>query len=88
MKIIFSLILFLALFSTSIAQGFKVTLQAPQYKDGLAYLTYYYGKNINIEDSALINEKGIAVFERNEKLLPGVYSIVFPGKNKLFDFFV
>ncbi len=88
MKIIFSLILFLALFSTSIAQGFKVTLQAPQYKDGLAYLTYYYGKNINIEDSALINEKGIAVFERNEKLLPGVYSIVFPGKNKLFDFLV
>ncbi len=88
MKIIFSLILFLALFSTSIAQGFKVTLQASQYKDGLAYLTYYYGKNINIEDSALINEKGIALFERNEKLLPGVYSIVFPGKNKLFDFLV
>src|SRR6185437_11526505 len=56
--------------------------------NGLAYLTYYYGKNINIEDSAIISDKGVAVFEKNEKLLPGVYSIVFPGKNKLFDFLV
>lgn len=88
MKIFFSLSIFLSLYSTSIAQGFKVTLQTPNYKSGLAYLTYYYGKNINIEDSALINEKGIAVFQKNEKLLPGVYSIVFPGKNKLFDFLI
>ena len=88
MKIFFSVTCLLAFFSTSNAQGFKVTLQTPNYQNGLAYLTYYYGKNINIEDSAVINEKGVAVFERNEKLLPGVYSIVFPGKNKLFDFLV
>jgi thiol-disulfide isomerase/thioredoxin len=86
MKIFFSVSVFLILFSNSIAQGFKVTLQTPNYKNGLAYLTYYYGKNINIEDSAIISDKGVAVFEKNEKLLPGVYSIVFPGKNKLFDF--
>src|SRR6202142_2646399 len=88
MKIFFSLGVFLILFSTSIAQGFKVTLQTPDYKSGLAYLTYYYGKNINLEDSALISEKGVAVFDKKETLLPGVYSIVFPGKNKLFDFLV
>ncbi len=88
MKIFFSVTCLLVFFSTSNAQGFKVTLQTPNYQNGLAYLTYYFGKNINIEDSAVINEKGVAVFERNEKLLPGVYSIVFPGKNKLFDFLV
>ena len=76
------------MFSASFAQGFKVTLQTPNYTGGLAYLTYYYGKNINIEDSAIISDNGVAVFEKNEKLLPGVYSIVFPGKNKLFDFLV
>src|SRR5450631_3970159 len=86
MKIFFSVSVFLVLSSTSIAQSFKVTLQTPNCKSGLAYLTYYYGKNINIEDSAIISDKGVAVFEKNEKLLPGVYSIVFPGKNKLFDF--
>ncbi len=88
MKLFFSVICFLGLTSISFAQGFKVTLLTPNYKSGLAYLTYYYGKNINIEDSAIINDKGVAVFQKNEKLQPGIYSIVFPGKNKLYDFLV
>jgi peroxiredoxin len=88
MKIIFTLSVFLIAFSTAQAQGFKVTLETPNYKSGLAYLTYYYGKNMNVEDSAIVNTKGIAIFQKQEKLLPGVYSIVFPGKNKLFDFLV
>ncbi len=67
---------------------YQVTLQTPNYKSGLAYLTYYYGKNINVEDSAMVNSKGVAVFKKNQKLPPGIYSIVFPGKNKLVDFFV
>lgn len=70
------------------SQGYQVTLQAPQYRSGLAYLTYYYGKNMNVEDSTLLNSKGTGVFKANRKLLPGIYSIVLPGKSKLFDFFV
>jgi hypothetical protein len=30
----------------------------------------------------------MAIFQGEEKLIPGVYSIVFPGKNKLYDFLV
>lgn len=67
---------------------YQVTLQTPHYKEGLAYLTYYYGKNLNVQDSALVNPKGIAVFKGSGKLLPGIYSVVFPGKNKLVDFLV
>ncbi|MDQ2862903.1 MAG: DUF5106 domain-containing protein, partial [Bacteroidota bacterium] len=88
MKIFLNVLFFLALSIPSFAQGFKVTLQTPDYNSGIAYLTYYYGKNINVEDSAVVNNKGIAIFQKKEKLLPGVYSIVFPGKNKLFDFLV
>ena len=88
MKIFLSALSFLAILMPSFAQGYKVTLQTPNYNSGIAYLTYYYGKNINIEDSAVVNNKGIAIFQKKEKLLPGVYSIVFPGKNKLFDFLV
>jgi thiol-disulfide isomerase/thioredoxin len=88
MKIISSISFFLFAFLSSNAQGYKVTLQTPDYKSGLAYLTYYYGKNMNIQDSAIVNQKGIAIFEGKEKLPPGVYSIVFPGKSKLFDFLV
>jgi thiol-disulfide isomerase/thioredoxin len=70
------------------SQGYQVTLQTPNFKSGLAYLTYYYGANINIEDSAIVNDKGVAVFKKNTSLPPGIYSIIFPGKNKLVDFFV
>lgn len=87
MKKIFStLILFLIAFVAK--SQYQVTLQTSNYKSGLAWLTYYYGKNINVEDSALVNSKGIAVFKKNQKLQPGIYSIVFPGKNKLVDFLV
>ncbi|MEO6327631.1 MAG: redoxin domain-containing protein [Ginsengibacter sp.] len=70
------------------SQVYKVTLQTPDFKEGLTYLTYYYGTNINIEDSAVINEKGVAVFKKDKLLPPGIYSVVFPGKNKMLDFLV
>ena len=86
---VFILTTVLAAFSLgAAAQHFKVTLKTPNFKDGLAYLTYYYGKSLNIEDSSLVNGDGVAVFEKNETLLPGVYSIVFPGKTKMLDFLV
>jgi thiol-disulfide isomerase/thioredoxin len=88
MKRIISFLLFVVAISTSNAQAYKVTLQAPQYNSGLAYLTYYYGKNMNVQDSAIVNSKGVAVFEGKNKILPGVYSVVLPGKTKLFDFLI
>jgi hypothetical protein len=84
----FAVIFSLFLFAGVTAQGYKVTLHTPNYKAGLTYLTYYYGANINIADSGLINEKGIAVFKNDKKLLPGIYAIVFPGKYKLVDFLI
>ena len=88
MKLFFTLIAGLCICSTLSAQGYKVTLKTPDYKDGIAYLTYYYGKSMNVEDSAAISNKGVAVFQKNDSLQAGVYSIVFPGKNKLVDFLV
>ncbi|MEP7110386.1 MAG: redoxin domain-containing protein [Ferruginibacter sp.] len=73
---------------TSAAQNFKVTLQAPQYKSGIAYLTYHMGKNLNIEDSAAVNSSGVAIFTGKRKLPGGVYAMVLPGKRITIDFFV
>ena len=64
----------------SFGQGFRVTLQTPSYKSGIAYLTYYMGANLNIADSAAIDNTGTAVFKGPAKLSPGIYVIVFPGK--------
>jgi len=70
------------------ANSFKVTLQAVGYNSGIAFLTYHYGKNLNVEDSAAVNNKGIAIFEGNRKLPAGIYAMVLPGKSKLVDFFI
>ena len=88
MKKTFTLLWLLTLAFAGQSQGYQVTLHTPNYTSGLTYLTYYYGKNINIEDSAIVNQNGVAVFKKNQTLPPGIYSIVFPGKNKLLDFFV
>ena len=70
------------------AQNFKVTLQAPQYKSGIAYLTYHMGKNLNVEDSAAVNSNGQAIFSGKKKLPGGIYAVVLPGKRVTIDFFV
>ena len=70
------------------AQNYKVTLSTSQYNSGIAYLIYHMGKNLNVEDSAAVNNKGIAVFTAKKKLLPGIYAIVLPGKSKTIDFLV
>ncbi|MGG9970851.1 redoxin domain-containing protein [Ferruginibacter sp. SUN002] len=88
MKRLLVVLISLGCFSQLQAQNFKVTLKTPNYKSGIAYLTYHMGKNLNVEDSAAINNKGIAVFTGKRKLPGGIYSIVFPGKNKSVDFFI
>lgn len=84
--------LFIALiaFSASAvrAQGFQVTLKAPQVRSGIAYLTYYMGPNLNIADSAAANNTGITIFKGAKKLLPGIYVIVFPGKQSRIEFLI
>ena len=68
--------------------SFTVTLKTPSYKAGLSYLCYHMGKNLNIEDSAMVSENGVAIFKGNRTLPGGIYAIVFPGKNRTVDFFV
>lgn len=70
------------------AQGYKVTLQTPNFKSGIAFLTYHWGKSLNVYDSAAVSTQGTAVFKGTKPMPPGIYSIVFPGKSRTVDFFV
>jgi thiol-disulfide isomerase/thioredoxin len=83
------LIYSIALFALINANGqkFQITLNAPQFKTGIAYLTFANGSNFNVEDSAAFG-KGMAVFKGNKKLPGGVYTIFFPGKRLRSDFLV
>lgn len=88
MKRLLVVLLAVCCYSTLNAQSFKVTLKTPNYKKGIAFLTYHMGKSLNVEDSAAVNNKGIAIFTGKRRLPGGIYSIVFPGKDKSVDFFV
>ena len=88
MKLFFAVCITSIVSNNAFAQNFKVTLQAPQYKSGIAYLTYHMGKNLNVEDSAAVTNKGTAIFAGKKKLLPGIYAIVLPGKRISVDFLV
>jgi thiol-disulfide isomerase/thioredoxin len=70
------------------AQGYKITVKS-NYKTGIAYLTYYLGNDNRIlQDSAATANNGVAIFKNKENLMPGIYSIVFPGKRLFTDFLV
>ena len=73
---------------SAFAQGYQVSLQAPGYKSGLAYLTYYMGNNFNIQDSAAVTPAGTAVFKGTDKLPPGIYAVFLPGKSQRIEFLV
>ena len=74
--------------SAGFAQGYQVNVKAPQYKSGIAYLTYYMGENFNIADSAAVSPTGAMLFKGSGKLEPGIYAIFFPGKKTRFEFLV
>ena len=76
------------MFTAAGAQSYKITVQAKGYSSGIAYLAYHMGKNLNVEDSTAVSNKGVAIFEGKKKLPGGIYALVLPGKTKLVDFFV
>jgi thiol-disulfide isomerase/thioredoxin len=84
---------FVFLFSTLLAgsvsaQGYQVTLKAPAFKSGIAYLTYYMGDNLNVADSAAVSNTGTAIFKGASKLPPGIYVAVLPGKRLRTEFLI
>jgi len=73
---------------TAFAQGYQINLNAPDYKNGITYLTYYMGTNFNVADSAAMGINGKAVFKGATKLPPGIYAIFLPGKRLRVEFLI
>jgi len=67
------------------AQGYQISVQLKQYKDGRIYLAHYMGNNKYMSDSALLNEQGVAILKGKEVLPGGIYMILLPGKQRYFE---
>ncbi len=66
-------------------KGYKLTLNTNGYKSQYVYLAYHYGKIKALADSALVNPSGIAIFSGADPLPGGIYFMVSPKKEILFE---
>jgi thiol-disulfide isomerase/thioredoxin len=70
------------------AEGYEIKVKINNLKkNDTIYLAYHMGTQKYLRDTAVINDKGIAVFKGSEKLPGGIYLIVLPKKT-YFDIIV
>ncbi|MBA2499009.1 MAG: DUF5106 domain-containing protein [Chitinophagaceae bacterium] len=70
------------------AQGYEIKVKLTPFKNQYIYLGSYYGKQLPIVDSALLNDEGEAVFKGNDPLGGGIYLVGYPDKSGFFEILV
>jgi thiol-disulfide isomerase/thioredoxin len=71
-------------FMSLCAQGYRIKATMKNGK-GYLYLGYYFGEMKYLQDSALLDKSGTAVFEGKKNLPGGLYILVDPDKARFFD---
>lgn len=69
-------------------QGYDIKIQLKPYKNATIYLGYYYGKLKALADSTVLSENSTGRFSGKEKLHGGIYFVVSPKKEILFEILV
>ena len=65
--------------------GYNIGITLKPYKNQYVYLGYYYGKIKALADSAMLDANSNASFKGKTKLNGGIYFIVSPRKEILFE---
>ena len=65
--------------------GYAIGITLKPFKNQFVYLGYYYGKIKALADSAKLDANSSAVFSGKQKLNGGIYFIVSPRKEILFE---
>ena len=79
--ILFSLVSFLCFAQN----GYEIKVTLKPFKNQYIYLGHYYGKQLPIIDSALLNDKSEAVFKGSKKLGGGIYLVGYPDRAHHFE---
>ena len=86
MKRLLSLAILLISCTLAEAQsGYNIPITLKPYKNTYVYLGYYYGRLKALADSTMLDENGKGVFSGKEPLPGGIYFIVSPHKEILFE---
>ncbi len=65
--------------------GYQIGINLKPYKNQYVYLGYYYGKIKALADSTILDGNSSGSFTGKEKLAGGIYFIVSPKKEILFE---
>jgi len=68
--------------------GYNIPITLKPYKNTYIYLGYYYGRLKALADSTMLDENGKGVFSGKEPLPGGIYFIVSPHKEILFELLI
>ncbi len=77
-------LLFTPFGATFAQKGYKLTVELDAFQDSVSYLSYYYGKGQYYQDTAIVGKNGTLVFEGEDTLAHGMYSVII-SNSKLFD---
>lgn len=72
-------------FTLSAQQGYSIKVNLKPYKNEKIYLGYYFGKLKALADSTILNENSSGQFSGKEPLHGGIYFVVSPKKEILFE---
>ena len=88
MKYLAIFLLNLAGLSVFAQTGYELKVTLKPFRNQYVYLGHYYGHQLPIIDSALLNSKSEAVFRGKKKLGGGIYLIGYPDKTRNFEFLI
>lgn len=75
--------------TASFAQdGYEIKVTLKPFKNQYIYLGHYYGKQLPIIDSVMLNDKSEGVFKGPKKLGGGIYLVGYPDRAHNFEMLV
>jgi len=84
-KILSAILLFLPVMLSAQTAGYNIGITLKPYHGQYVYLGYYYGKIKALADSTRLDINSVGAFKGKEKLPGGIYFVVSPRKEILFE---
>jgi hypothetical protein len=85
MKYLAVILVSLTSFFSFAQNGYEIKVTLKPFRNQYIYLGHYYGKQLPIIDSAMLNDKSEAVFKGDKKLGGGIYLVGYPDRAHHFE---
>ena len=88
MKLPATILAICSCFILSAQNAYEIKVTLKPFKNQYIYLGHYYGKQLPIIDSVLLNDKSEGVFKGAKKLGGGIYLVGYPDRARNFEFLI